>query len=175
MAFGVVPGLAHVLLLERTGLGAMFFLLFLAGADAAAAGRYLVEAEWASDLYTAGSVVAAAAWLAAYVDMARLTLLRNYEKRAALRRDWSREGVRHYAAGRLAKAHGSFRACLRLDRRDADALFWYGCIDLRRGKLRRAARAFRRCRKHDHAGKWEFQVGEQEARLAAAERAARGG
>ncbi len=173
MAFGIVPGLAHVLLLDRTGVGALLFVLFIGGVDAAVAGRYLIEAVWAPDLYTAGCALAGAAWLAAYLDMARLTLLRNYEKRAALRKDLTRQGVRLYAAGRMNQAHKAFRSCLDLDHRDADVLFWYGCVEARRGKFGRARRAFRRCRKHDHAGKWAFQVGEQEARLAEAEAAAR--
>lgn len=173
MALGVVPGLAHVILLDRTGVGSLLFVLFLAGADAAVAGRYLVEAEWAADLYAAGCWVAGAAWLAAYVDMARLTLLRNYEKRAALRREWTAKGVRLYAAGKLNQAHKAFRDCLRLDHRDVDVLFWYACVEARRGKVRRARRSFRRCAKHDHAGKWTFLVEEQESRLEEMEAAAK--
>lgn len=75
-ALGVVPGLAHVLLLDRTGTGTLLFLVFLAGAQAAAWGRYLVDSEWSSDLFLAGGAAAAAAWLVSFLDVARLTLFR---------------------------------------------------------------------------------------------------
>lgn len=174
-ALGVVPGLAHVLVLDRPGTGTLLFLLFLGGAQAAAWGRYLVEAEWASDLLVGGSVAAAAAWLLSFLDVARITLFRNYEKRAALRAKLADEGVRFYAAGRLEKARRAFREALALDLRDADILFWYGCVEARRGKPKRARRSFRRCRKYDRAGKWTFQVGREEERLAGGPPAADGG
>lgn len=173
MVLGIVPGLAHVVLLDRTGVGTVQFVLFMAGVDAAVAGRYLLDREWSSDLFTAGCVVAAAAWLWSWIDMVRLTLLRNYEKRARLRDTLSSEGVRHYAAGSMEKAHASFRACLALDHRDADVLFWYACVEARRGKEGRARRAFRRCRRFDVEGKWAFLAGEEEARLAETVAAAR--
>jgi hypothetical protein len=163
---GLVPGLAHVLVLDRAGAGTALFLAFIVGADVAVAGRYLVEAEWAPDLYTAGWVLAAAAWLGSWLDMARLTVFRDWEKRAALRKQWSSEAVRLYAGGHLQKAGAAFRRCLSLDPRDPDALFWYGCVQARLGRQRRARRAFRRCRKHDLEGRWSFQIVEQERRVA---------
>lgn len=173
MLFGLVPGLAHVLLLDRTGVGTLYFMLFFAGVDAAFTGRFLLKAEYSSDLFTAGCALAGPVWLLAYVDMTRLILLRNYEKRAALRRTLSSEGVRLYAEGKMRAARKAFRACLALDHRDPDILFWYGVVESRRGKFGRARRAFRRCRKYDLDGKWTFQAGEQEGRLPALEAAAK--
>jgi len=158
---GILPGLAHILVLDRAGAGTVFFLLFVLGADAAVTGRYLLEEDYAADLFTAGILLAAASWLVSYVDVVRLTLLRNYEKRAALRRTLTRDGVRRYAAGDHGGAREAFRKCLDLDARDPDALFWYGCVEARRGKFRRARRAFRRCLHHDAAGTWAWEVGRQ--------------
>lgn len=162
---GIVPGLAHVLLLERTGTGTLLFVLFIGAAQAAAWARYLLTDDWAADLFNAGCAVAAAAWLWSFLDVARLTLFRNYEKRRALRAELASGGVRLYAAGRLEKARASFRRALDLDLRDADILFWYGCVESRRGKAGRARRAFRRCRKYDREGKWAFPLEGEEARL----------
>jgi hypothetical protein len=173
MVFGLVPGLAHVLLLDRTGLGTLYFMLFFAGVDAAFTGRFLLKSESASDLYTAGCALAVPVWLWAYIDMTRLILLRNYEKRAAMRKTLSSEGVHLYAEGKMRAARKAFRACLALDHRDPDILFWYACVETRRGKFGRARRAFKRCRKYDLDGKWNFQVGEQEGRLPALEAAAK--
>jgi tetratricopeptide (TPR) repeat protein len=172
---GVVPGLAHVLLLERTGTGTLLFLLFLAGAQAAAWGRYLVEAEWSSDLFQAGCAAAALAWLVSFLDVARLVLFRNHARRAALRARLADEGVRHYAAGRLVKARAAFREALELDLRDPDILFWYACVEARRGRVKRALRSLRRCRKYDRTGKWAFLVGREEARLRGPSAGASGG
>lgn len=165
LALGVMPGLAHIAVLERPGIGTLLFVLFVAGADAAIAGLYLVEDAWGEHLYLAGCVVAGAAWLGAWLDMARLAFFRDYEKRAAERKRLAEEGVRLYAAGDLAGARHAFRGSLDLDHRDPDILFWYGCVEARLGKARRAHRAFRRCRLHDLERKWEFQIQEQEARL----------
>ena len=162
---GLLPGLAHLLVLDRAGIGTLDFVLFVLGVDAAVAGLWLVEAEWAPRLYDAGCLLAGAAWLASWLDMARLAVFRDWEKRAAERKARSEEAVRLYAGGQLQKAAGAFRHCLSLDSRDADILFWYGCVLVRLGKARRARRAFRRCRKHDLQGRWTFQVEEQERRL----------
>lgn len=167
LALGVVPGLAHIAVLEHAGMGTLLFVAFVAGADAAIAGLYLVEEEWGGDLYLAGCAVAGAAWLVAWLDMARLAFFRNYEKRAAERTRLAEEGVRLYAANDLPGARKAFRGCLDLDHQDPDILFWYGCVEARLGKARRARRSFRRCRLHDVERKWEFQIREQEARLGA--------
>jgi len=165
MVFGIVPGLAHVLVLDRAGAGTAFFVVFVLGADAIVAGRYLVEADWASDLYAGGCAIAGVAWAWSWIDMARLVVFRDYEKRAALKKQWAAEAVRLYAGGQLQKAGTAFRRCLSLDSRDPDVLFWLGCIQARLGKAGRARRAFRRCRKHDLEGRWSFQIVEQERRL----------
>jgi hypothetical protein len=162
---GLLPGLAHVLVLDRPGKGVLLFVLFVLGADAAVAGRYLVEAEWAPDLYVYGCLVAGLSWLAAWLDVARLVVFRDYEGRAALKRERSREAVRLYAGGQIQKAGAALRRCLALDPRDADVLFWYGAVQVRLGRTRRARRAFRRCRKHDLEGRWAFQIEDQERRL----------
>ncbi len=162
---GLVPGLAHVLVLDRPGVGTAYFLIFMAGVDAVVAARWLLDVDWAADLLLAGIAVAGLVWLVAFLDMARLAFFRDYEKRAEERRTLAGRGVRAYAAGRLGEARTAFRACLALDARDADALFWYGCIEARRGKRRRARRAFRRCVRHDLDGKWAWQTGVELERL----------
>ena len=172
LALGVVPGAAHIFVLDRTGWGTFFFVLFVFGADVALAGLYLLDETWSAEAYLAGCAVASGAWLAAWLDVARLIVFRDYEKRAALRARLTGEGVRHYAAGRLMKAHDAFRECLELDPRDADVLFWYGCVEAALGRARRARRAFRRCRKHDFDRKWSFEVGRGEERLERDEEAA---
>ena len=43
LLLGLVPGLAHILLLDRTGWGAVFFVLFVLGADGALAGLFLLK------------------------------------------------------------------------------------------------------------------------------------
>jgi len=165
LALGVVPGLAHIFVLDRTGWGAVFFVVFVFGADAALAGLYLIDEAWASDAYAAGCVLAGAAWLLSWLDVARLVVFRDYDKRAALHRRLTSEGVRLYASGHLKKARNAFRQCLDLDPRDPDVLFWYGCVESGLGRIRRARRAFRRCRKHDLDRKWEFELGRQEEGL----------
>jgi tetratricopeptide (TPR) repeat protein len=172
LAFGVVPGAAHIFVLDRTGWGTLFFVLFVFGADAAVAGLYLLDETWSGDAYTGGCILAGAAWLASWLDVARLTVFRDYEKRAALRTRLVGEGVRHYAAGRLRKAHDAFRECLDLDPRDTDVLFWYGCVEAALGRGGRARRAFRRCRKHDFERKWTFEIRRSEERLLEDEAAA---
>jgi hypothetical protein len=162
---GIVPGLAHILVLDRGGSGALHFRLFVIGAAAAVAARYLVETEYNSDIFLAGSVVAAAAWLVSFGDVARLVLFRDYEKRAALRDERGREGLRAYAAGDLGAAHRAFRGCLDLDGRDPDALFWFGIVEAARSKPKRAARAFRRCRRYDLDRKWVNELDAAEKRL----------
>jgi len=162
LALGLVPGLAHIAVLDRPGAGTLLFLLFVAAVDTALAGLYLVEGPLADRLYAAGGAAAGAVWLAAWLDMARLAFFRDYEKRAALRKQLVAEGVKAYAAGDLPGARRAFRGCLSLDHRDPDVLFWYGCVEARLGKVKRARRSFRRCRKYDLARKWEFQIGEQE-------------
>jgi hypothetical protein len=165
LLLGVVPGLAHIAVLDRPGTGTALFVLFVAGADAALAGLYLVGDRLSGPLYAAGCGVAGAAWLAGFLDVARLALFRDYERRAATRAALSAEGVRRYAAGDYAGARKAFRGCLSIDHRDPDVLFWYACVEARLGKPRRAARSFRRCRKYDAAGRWEFPIREQEARF----------
>jgi hypothetical protein len=165
-ALGLVPGVAHIFVLERTGWGTLFFVAFVLGADVALAGLYLLDEYWAGDAYTAGCALAGAAWLASWLDLARLVVLRDYEKRAALRAKLAAEGVKHYAGGHLLKARKSFRQCLDLDHRDPDVLFWYGCVEAGLGEVSRARRSFRRCRKYDIQRKWSFEVGRQEERLA---------
>ncbi len=166
-ALGLVPGVAHIFVLDRTGWGTLFFVAFVIGADVALAGLFLLDEHWAGDAYAAGCALAGAAWLASWLDMARLVVLRDYEKRAALRAKLAAEGVKLYAGGHLLKARNSFRQCLDLDHRDPDVLFWYGCVEAGLGQVRRARRSFRRCRKYDTRGKWSFEVGRQEERLAA--------
>ena len=163
LALGVVPGVAHIFALDRTGWGTSFFVLFVFGADAALAGLYLL-----------GCGVAGAAWLASWLDVARLVVFRDYEKRAALRAELTEEGVGQYAAGRLRRAHQAFRKCLDLDPRDVDVLFWYGCVEAALGRTKRARRAFRRCSKYDFDRKWAFEVARGEERLAAEEAASPG-
>jgi tetratricopeptide (TPR) repeat protein len=165
LALGVVPGAAHIFVLDRTGWGTLFFVLFVFGADAALAGLYLLDETWSAQSYLAGCAVAGGAWLASWLDVARLIVFRDYEKRAALRARLTSEGVRHYAAGRHVKAHDAFRQCLDLDPRDPDVLFWYGCVESAMGRPRRARRAFRRCRKYDYDRKWAFEVERAEGAL----------
>jgi tetratricopeptide (TPR) repeat protein len=165
LALGVVPGAAHIFVLDRTGWGTAFFVLFVLGADAAVAGLYLLDETWSAQAYGAGCAVAGGAWLTAWLDVARLVVFRDYEKRAALRARLTGEGVRHFAAGRLVKAQEAFRGCLDLDPRDVDVLFWYGCVEAALGRPKRARRAFGRCRKHDFDRKWAFELGRVEARL----------
>lgn len=165
LALGVLPGAAHIFVLDRTGWGTTFFVLFVLGADAALAGLYLLDETWSAQAYLAGCTLAGAAWLAAWLDVARLIVFRDYEKRAALRARLTAEGVRFYAAGHLMKAHTAFRGCLELDPRDTDVLFWYGCVEAALGRPRRARRAFRRCRKHDFERKWAFELARSEERL----------
>jgi hypothetical protein len=162
---GLVPGLAHILLLDRTGWGALYFVLFVLGADAALAGLYLLDEAWAGDAWAGGCAVAGGAWLVSFLDMARLTLFRDFEARAALRRKLTADGVRLYAAGRHRKARVAFRDCLDLDHRDPDVLFWYGCVESALGRPKRARRALRRCRKYDVDGRWAFQAKRLEARI----------
>lgn len=172
LALGVVPGVAHIFVLDRTGWGTSFFVLFVFGADAALAGLYLLDEAWANEVYLLGCGVAGAAWLASWLDVARLVVFRDYEKRAALGARLAKEGVKQYAAGRLRKAHQSFRRCLDLDPRDADILFWYGCVEAALGRAARARRTFRRCTKYDFDGKWTFELGRTEERILAGEAAA---
>jgi tetratricopeptide (TPR) repeat protein len=147
-------------------------VLFVLGAQAAILGLYVLEEEWASDAYFAGCAVAAAVWLASWLDVARLVVFRDYARRAEDRKRLTSEGVRAFAAGHLQKARDAFRDCLDLDPRDPDVLFWYGCVEAALGRRKRALRAFRRCRKHDLERKWDFEIGREEARLAAAARVA---
>ena len=165
LTLGVVPGAAHIFVLDRTGWGTLFFVLFVFGADAALAGLYLLDEAWSAEAYLAGCAVAGGAWLAAWLDVARLIVFRNFDKRAALRARLTAEGVRHYAAGRLVKAHDAFRDCLDLDPRDADVLFWYGSVEAALGRPGRARRAFSRCRRYDFDRKWSFELGRGEERL----------
>lgn len=167
LVLGLVPGLAHYAVFDRPGWAVLFFLPFVFGADAAVMGHYLFAEEWAADLYFVGCAAAGAAWLLAWLDTARLAVFRDYAKRAAQRREWAREGVAHYAAGRLRKAKGAFRRCLDIDQRDPDVLFWYGSVQARLGHGRGARRALRRCRKFDATGHWAFELDVLEARLAA--------
>ena len=175
LLLGLVPGLAHVVVLDRAGIGTLFFVLFVAGADAALAGMFLLETSWATDAYLGGCALAGAAWLASWLDMARLAVFRDYGKREEIRKRLTSEGVRQYAAGHMLKARGSFRKCLSMNHRDVDSLFWYGCIEARLGRVRRARRAFRRCRRYDLERKWAFEVEEQERRLREGPPAADGG
>lgn len=157
LLLGLVPGLAHLLVLDRPGVGTVYFLLFVLGVDALVAAEFLLEVDWAADLTMAGILLSSGVWLVAFLDIARLTLFRNYEKRAALRKEHADRGVRAFAAGRFGESRRAFRACLDLDPRDPDALFWYGCVEARRGKKRRARRAFRRCLQYDPADHWKWE------------------
>jgi tetratricopeptide (TPR) repeat protein len=168
MVLGLVPGLAHLLVLDRPGVGTAWFLLFVLGVDALAAAEFLFEESWTADLAAAGMAVASVAWLGSFLDVARLTLFRDYEKRAALRREHGGKGVRAYAAGRWGEARREFRRCLALDPRDPDALYWYGCVEARRGKVRRARRAFRRCLQYDPVDTWKWECERALAALDAA-------
>jgi tetratricopeptide (TPR) repeat protein len=170
-----VPGFAHIFALERAGWGTVYFLAFVFGADAALAGLYLLDDAWSSQAYAAGCALAGAAWLASWLDTARLIVFRDYDRRTVLRARLTSEGVIYYASGHLLKARNAFRECLDLDHRDPDVLFWYGCVEAGLGRVRRARRAFRRCRKYDLARKWAFEVGRQEERLEEAARAKSGG
>jgi len=165
LVLGIVPGAAHIFVLDRPGWGTFFFVLFVLGCDAAVAGLYLLDESWSAQAYLAGCAAAGGAWLASWLDVARLAVFRDYEKRAALRARLTAEGVRHYAAGRLVKAADAFRDCLDLDPRDPDILFWYGCVEAALGRAKRARRSFRRCRKHDVDRKWGFELGRCEAAL----------
>jgi tetratricopeptide (TPR) repeat protein len=175
LILGIVPGLAHIFVLDRPGWGTLHFVAFILGADAALAGLYLFEDDAATWAYVGGCGVAGAAWLISWLDTARLIVFRDYEKRAALRKQLTAEGVRLYAGGDLLKASGAFHRCLDLDHRDPDVLFWYGVVEAARGKTSRAIRAFRRCRHYDLDGKWDFEVGRQEEALEAAAKAGSGG
>jgi len=166
LLLGAVPGLAHVLVLERAGTGTVLFVLFILGADAVVTGRFLLLTDYAGDLITWGARGATAVWVLAFADVLRLVLFRDYEARARLRAALCAEGIRLYVRDDLGGARKAFRRCLSLDERDADALFWYGCVEARRGKARRARRAFRRCLKHDVEGKWAWECEEQLRRLA---------
>ena len=165
LVFGLVPGLAHLLVLDRAGSGTVLFLLFVLGADAAVAGTFLLQGESAPDVYAAGCIVAGVAWTAAWLDMARLAIFRDYEGRAARRAKWEAEGLRLYAGGQIQKASNAFRECLSLDPRDPDLLFWFGAIQVRLGRPRRARRAFRRCLHYDPDRRWAFEIGELQRRL----------
>jgi tetratricopeptide (TPR) repeat protein len=165
MVFGLLPGLAHLLVLDRAGTGTVLFLLFVLGADAAVAGTFLLPSESAPEVYMAGCIVAGLAWTVSWLDMARLAIFRDYEGRAERRAKWEAEGVRLYAGGQIQKASEAFRECLSLDPRDPDLLFWFGAIQVRLGRPRRAQRAFRRCLHYDQDRKWAFEIAEQERRL----------
>lgn len=175
LILGIVPGLAHIFVLDRPGWGTIHFVVFILGADAALAGLYLFEDQVGTWAYAAGCAAAGGAWLLSWLDTARLVVFRDYEKRAALRRQLTSEGVKLYAAGHLLKASGAFDRCLDLDSRDPDALFWYGVVEAAQGKVGRARRAFRRCRHHDVDRKWEFEVGRQEEKLEARAKDGSGG
>ena len=165
IVFGLVPGLAHLLVLDRAGTGTVLFLLFVLGADAAVAGTFLLPTETAPEVYAAGCIVAGLAWTVSWLDMARLALFRDYEGRAERRAKWEAEGVRFYAGGQIQKASDAFRECLSLDPRDPDLLFWFGAIQVRLGRPRRAQRAFRRCLHYDPDRRWAFEIAELERRL----------
>jgi hypothetical protein len=169
LALGLVPGVAHILVLDRPGVGTGLFVLFVLGAYGAVTGLCLVEEAWADRLYLAGCSVAGGTWLVGFLDAARLAVFRDYAKRAEMRDRLTKEGVHHYAGGHMKKARACFRRCLSLDSRDPDVLFWYGCAEARLGRSRRALRSFRRCRKYDLEGKWSFEIEREEARVAAGE------
>jgi len=165
MILGVLPGAAHILVLDRAAVGAVFFVLFMVGVDAAVLGRWVLETSTAPDILMGGVFLAAAAWLAAFLDVARLVVFRDYRGRAEMRRRLCDEAIAAYALGNLHAARKCFRACLDLSARDPDVLFWYGVVEARRGKDRRARRSFKRCLKYDEQRKWEWECRRELVRM----------
>ncbi|MHC4822219.1 MAG: hypothetical protein ACYTDX_10925 [Planctomycetota bacterium] len=170
MILGIVPGAAHVLILDRAGAGTVLFVLFMLGADAAVLGRWVLESSSSADVFAGGVALAAAAWLLSFLDIARLVIFRDYRGRAETRQRLCDEAITAYARDELNISRRALRQCLDMDARDPDVLYWYGVVEARRGKARRARRSFKRCLKYDETRKWAWECGRELERLKSASR-----
>ncbi len=118
----------------------------------------IFEGDYRANSIRVGGAVTLILWLFSVLDVFRRTsprrLRRIEEEKAVL----LREGMIAYLRGQLEAAEHSFRACLRLDNQEVEALVRLGIVAARLGWNHRARRTLRRARALDLEEKWRWEI-----------------
>lgn len=108
-------------------------------------------------------------WLYALIDTAAVERrLRRIDARAGEATAHIRDGLIAYLCDDLRAAARAFHTALRINDRDADALYHLGVVYAAAGHPRKARHALQRCIRFDDDGKWDNQAHDQLEALDAA-------
>lgn len=157
LALSLVPGWGHVYLgRERRGLALFTLTAVLAFLSF---NLILVYAgEYRMFLARAAAIAAGLVWIAGIVEVWQWTAPRRLRETEERKAAFLRSGMVAYLRGELDGAEEDFRACLRLDVQDPEAILRLGVVAARRGQIRQARRLLRRAGLLDLDEKWHWEI-----------------
>ena len=163
----LVPGFGH-LVAGRPGRGVLLFFLFGFAIDGLLYSHVqsLLPPQEAAlpplNIRNASLALGAALWLIALADVIAIEMRkRRIESKAGEATEYIRQALVASLCDDWRAAARALHAALRINPRDADALFHIGAVYAASGHRRKARRALHRCIRSDHDGKWDKQAAEQ--------------
>jgi len=164
LALSIVPGWGHVYF-GREVLGLAIFTLFAVALFVLLNGLYLYLGPWRTSLTVFAVALLSLVTLGCWIDIIRRTGRRQVRAEEEARQLNLRNGMVAYLRSDLDQAVGFFRACLRANPLDVEALFRLGVVLARSGDGRLARSCLRRVLKHDTERKWHWEVARELEKL----------
>ncbi len=157
----VLPGCGHIAA-GRHAKGLLIFFFFGFAVDGIVYGRaqfFLRPEQGSSAVYVVSLIAAIGLWAYAVGDTVRLALRsRRVEAKADVADDHIRQALVAYLGEDFDAAEATCKAALRINREDADALFYLGVAQAHAGRTRQARRTLRRCLRADVDSKWDDEA-----------------
>ena len=160
LILSLVPGWGHVYFGRET-LGLIIFTLFAVSGFAFLNGLFFYLGSWQTFLIVSSSTLLVLVTIGSWFDILRTTSARQVRVEEEARDANLRRGTVAYIRGHLTDAEACFRACVKSDTLDVEALFRLGVVCARSGDLLHAKTCLRRTLKHDAAAKWRWEAGRE--------------
>jgi len=160
LTLSLVPGWGHVYF-GRERLGLIIFTIFAVSGFALLNGLFFYLGSWRTFLIVSSSTFLVLVTIGSWVDILRTTSSRQVRVEEEARDTNLRRGTVAYIRGDLTEAETLFRACVRADPLDVEALFRLGVVCARSGDLLHAKTCLRRTLKHDGEAKWRWEAGRE--------------
>jgi hypothetical protein len=157
MVLSLFPGWGHVYLgRERAGL--VLFTLVVASAFVMVNSLLVLSGPWRIWLSRPAAAAAILLWAVGVADIVRLTSPRRRRRIEEEKKELLRAGMIAYLKDDLEAAESAFRACLKLDSHEVEALVRLGMVLVHRSRPGRAKAYLRRARALDMEEKWIWEI-----------------
>ncbi len=164
LVLSLVPGWGHVYL-GREGLGLLTFTVTAFGMFLFLNVALIYDGQHRLALARAIASLTVLFWVWSVADVWRRSSSGRRRRLEEEKLRLLRQGMIEYLRDEMEASESTFRACLKLDGFDAEALFRLGVVTSRRGKTAEARRFLRRARREDLDAKWSWEIANELKRL----------